>query len=111
MRVEMVSQGPNLDFEPPMDGIAQENRVELVLVCLRIFTNEEGKTGCRYIRTSFGKHLPRNLKFSVRLYRAFVFKILHISGVNLDFRGVKKRKGGGERNFPIKLVACSSLPI
>jgi hypothetical protein len=44
MRVETVSQGSNLDFMPPMDGIAQENRVELLLVCLRIFTNEEGKT-------------------------------------------------------------------
>jgi hypothetical protein len=48
---------------------------------------------CRYIRTGLGFRLPRNLEFSVRLYRALVFKIFKISGVNLDFRGVKKRQG------------------
>jgi hypothetical protein len=56
---------------------------------------------CRYIRTGFGFRLPRNLEFSVRIYRVLVFKFFKISGVNLDFRGVKKRQGGGERNFPL----------
>jgi hypothetical protein len=54
---------------------------------------------CRYIRTGLGFRLPRNLKFSVRLYRALVFKIFKISGVNLDFRGVKKRQGGWGKKF------------
>ena len=55
MRVETVSQGSNLDFKPPMDGIAAENRVELLLVCLRIFTNEEGKTGLQVFTVKFSK--------------------------------------------------------
>ena len=54
---------------------------------------------CRYIRTRLGKRLPRHLNFSVRLYRAFMFKILQISGVYLDFRGVKKRQGGWGKKF------------
>jgi hypothetical protein len=34
MRVDTVNQGSNLDFKPPMGEIAQESRMELLIVCL-----------------------------------------------------------------------------
>jgi hypothetical protein len=32
MRVETVSQASNVDFNPQMDGIAQETRLEILIV-------------------------------------------------------------------------------
>jgi hypothetical protein len=38
-----------------------------------------------------------------------VFKIFQISGVNLDFRGVKKRQGGWGKKFSLLLVEINPI--
>jgi hypothetical protein len=64
---------------------------------------------CRYIRTCLGKRIPRYLNSSVRFYRAFLLKIFQTQGVNLDFRGVKKRQGGWGKKFSHIIVTKLGL--